>query len=254
MFENNIIFRCHPEYLKWSEDNQPVPVSTNLPKWYKKLSHSWEKLTIKGCMPFLDTITTGYIIKTPQDYYVKLKPKKDPKPDEDPYDFVVDASFSNAPNYLKAQAEKIGVNFNATFHPYTQLEGSPMLERNLSPKFFKFDNPWIIETPPGYSCLFLPLLNNNDDRFEILPGIVDTDVYEHRVQFPCVFNGWKYKNGYEGTIKKGTPIVQIIPFKREKWKMKIKTISNEELAKVDFSFTSSRFKFIRSKWHKKITK
>ena len=38
-----------------------------------------------------------------------------------------------------------------------------------------FVSPCTIKTPPGYSCLFVPPLNNTDDRFSIIPGIVDTD-------------------------------------------------------------------------------
>lgn len=78
----------------------------------------------------------------------------------------------------------------------------------------------IIKTPPGYSCLFVSPLNNKDDRFEIISGIVDTDTYENFINFPIVINGDKYPN-LETTIERGTPYVQIIPFKRDDWKMEI---------------------------------
>jgi len=81
-------------------------------------------------------------------------------------------------------------------------------------------NPWIIKTPPGYSCLFLPPLNNTDDRFSIIPGIVDTDQFPREVNFPIIINGDKYKT-LKTIIEKGTPYVQVIPFRRESWKMKI---------------------------------
>ena len=77
-----------------------------------------------------------------------------------------------------------------------------------------------ITTPPGYSCLFVPPLNNSDDRFSIIPGIVQTDKHPIEVNFPFIINGDKYPI-LDTILKKGTPYVQVIPFKRESWKMKI---------------------------------
>ena len=102
-----------------------------------------------------------------------------------------------------------------------QVEGWPKLEKNLDGPIHKFINPWKIKTPPGYSCLFLPVLNNNDSAFEIIPGIVDTDSFPLEINFPFILNGYKYKAPIKFFIKKGTPIVQVFPFKRQKWKMKI---------------------------------
>jgi hypothetical protein len=53
--------------------------------------------------------------------------------------------------------------------------------------------------------------------FTILPGIVDTDEYYAPINFPMVIND----PNFEGLIPKGTPIAQVIPFKRESWKMEI---------------------------------
>ena len=51
--------------------------------------------------------------------------------------------------------------------------------------------------------------------FRILPGIVDTDDSYSPVNFPMVIND----PDFEGLIPKGTPIAQVIPFKRESWTM-----------------------------------
>ena len=53
--------------------------------------------------------------------------------------------------------------------------------------------------------------------FTILDGVVDTDQYDSPVNFPFVLNDWKF----EGLIPAGTPMAQVIPFKRESWKMSI---------------------------------
>ena len=100
-----------------------------------------------------------------------------------------------------------------------------MIEKNKNLPFYKFLNPFIIKTPPGYSCLFLSPMNNRDDRFEIIPGIVDTDTFEYEINFPFVINGDKYET-LETVIERGTPIAQIIPFKRESWEMEIEGKKN----------------------------
>jgi hypothetical protein len=100
---------------------------------------------------------------------------------------------------------------------------------------YKIYNPWTIKTPKGYSCLFVSPLNNSDDRFSIIAGIVDTDTFRQEINFPIVLNGDKYPT-LETIIKKGTPYVQVIPFKRENWKMKImeKTQKQIELDKISY--------------------
>lgn len=253
MFENKIVFKCLKELLELT-DIKPEPISFSIPEWYKKLEHTFTNMTVKGCLPFMDTLTTGYLLRTQQDYYFNLKKRENPKKGESEWDYQVKPSLQTIGGHLAGQSEYTGVQTQPSWHGNIQLFGSQYIERNLADVFFKFDNPWFIETPPGYSCLFVPPLNNNDNRFEVLSGIVDTDMHMQRIQFPAVFNGWKYKQGYEGTVKKGTPLVQIIPFKRERWKMKIETLSKFDIDKRNFSMGSKRFKYIRGVWQKKITR
>ncbi len=253
MFENKIVFKCLKELLELT-DIKPEPISYSIPEWFKKLEHSFTNMTVKGCLPFMDTLTTGYLLRTQQDYYFNLKKRDNPKEGESEWDYQVRPSLQTIGGHLAAQSEYTGVATTPSWHGNIQLFGSKFIERNLADVFFKFDNPWFIETPPGYSCLFVPPLNNNDNRFEVLSGIVDTDMHIQRIQFPAVFNGWKYKQGYEGTVKKGTPLVQVIPFKRERWKMKIETLSKFDIDKRNFNMASKRFKYIRSVWQKKSTR
>lgn len=64
-------------------------------------------------------------------------------------------------------------------------------------------------------------MNNTDDRFSIIPGIVNTDTYNLPINFPILLNGDKYPV-QDTLLKKGTPYVQVIPYKRESWNMEIK--------------------------------
>jgi len=244
MFTNIIKFMAHEEYVAIKED-YPVPIKLNIPEWFKKLEHTLEKKTVKGCMPFLDTLTTGYLLKCPQDYglahnIINEEGKKDSKWHP----------LNLDPAVLFAKSINLGKN-SPDMHPTMQIEGSPAIEKNKDLPFFKIINPWIIKTPPGYSCLFLPPMNNHDDRFSIMPGIVDTDTYPNEINFPFVINGDKYPH-LDTVIKKGTPYAQVIPFKRENWKMKIEGVSTKFLDKGKMFYFLKLLHIYKEKyWHKK---
>jgi hypothetical protein len=224
MFEKNIEFFCKKEYIRFSGD-KPEPIKFNLPPWYKKLTHTTEWKTIKGCMPFLDTLTFGYLLRVPIDYKIwhNVKEKyQDEKTKEikEKTLFRVVVPDVNGYNRLEMNLQDCATG-SASFHPTSQLGESPLVDKNKGQHFYKFTNPWYIVTPPGYSCLFVPPMSNHDDRFSIIPGIVDTDKWDKLINFPFTMNGDKYPS-IETVVKKGTPYVQIIPFKRDDWKMTIK--------------------------------
>tara|TARA_Y100000114_G_C11728126_1_gene312075 strand:- start:56 stop:742 length:687 start_codon:yes stop_codon:yes gene_type:complete len=171
----------------------PQPASRFIPDEYKKLKRFKENNlhspTVKTCVPFLDSLTMGYIIPFDQDYLV------DPVED----DFAV------------TPANKEQNDFG--FHNQTQLpeEWKETTGKNAG----KFHNKWLIKTAPGYSCLFIKPMNRIETRFDIIAGVVDTDTYINTINFPFILN----KRDQQFLIKKGEPMVQVIPFKRESWKM-----------------------------------
>lgn len=180
------------------KDYQPVPASEVIPNWYKNMSSyvNGEKkpsgkgdssATIKRCMPVFDALTAGYILHTPTDVYVSQK--------------------NGQPWYEWPSWEVL------EFHP---IEQAPSHPNNTGHKlgYPKWINPWAIKTPKGYSCLFVPPVHR-ESTFRILEGIVDTDTYYAQVNFPFVLNNPKF----QGLIPAGTPMVQVIPFKRESWSM-----------------------------------
>jgi hypothetical protein len=225
---NKIIeFSCPKAYL----DNKyflPEPIKLNVPEWYKKLKHDGDTLTVKGCMPFLDTLTTGYLLKIPQDIDVKFNTNNEK---EGIKDTLVKFSYDQFSNTVDSFNLNLNHSYKKNSHPQYQILGASFLEQNKNNPVLKIINPWTIKTPKDYSCLFLPPLNNKDDRFEIIPGIVDTDSFTSEVNFPIIFNGYKYET-LETTIKAGTPYVQVIPFKKESWKMILKEKNENTLIKL----------------------
>lgn len=247
MLYNKIEFLATIDYSEQVKDNKkllPEPIKFNVPDWYKNLKHTINLKTVKGCMPFLDTLTTGYVLKLPIDYHVNHNfiDKEERKTD-------FKSSISESP--FRSYLQNVNVNNKFEPHPEHQVKDSPQVKKNLNLPIHKFVNPWVIKTPPGYSCLFLPPMNNTDDRFSILPGIVDTDVFENEINFPFILNGDKYPI-LETTIKLGTPYAQVIPFKRDEWKMKIDFIKNKTFIKNKVNFFEKIIDNYKNKiWKKK---
>jgi hypothetical protein len=180
---------------------KPVPASREIPSWYadsesyvggKKIPPSKDSptSTIKRCMPVFDAMVSGYLIKSPADLFVSIKER----PGEGPQPLLEWPSLDLI-----------------EFHPTEQAPNHPYANGSNYPKWHNY---WAIKTPPGYSTLFIQPFHR-ESVFTILPGVVDTDTYNNPVNFPFVFHDLNF----EGLIPKGTPIAQVIPFKREEWTM-----------------------------------
>jgi hypothetical protein len=231
MFDKIIEFSTNEKYYTLKED-YPTPIKLNIPEWYKKLTHTMDVPTVKGCMPFLDTLTTGYLLKIPQDLHIKHNVYDTETNKQEAYQRA-----SIPPNSGVAESGiNLNINTQLQTHPPEQLGNKcPLNDKNKNMPFHKILNPWTITTPKGYSCLFVSPLNNADDRFSIIPGIVDTDSYKNEINFPIIINGDKYSE-LDTTLTKGTPYVQVIPFKRDNWKMEIKVKKNNKIIQNRFSY------------------
>ena len=207
------------------------PASAYIPEWYKNMesyrgsikkpnANGGSPATIKKCIPVFDALTAGYIIVSPADIYV--------------------SQINGEPTY---QWSDFGL---LEFHPVEQAPEHP--DRKGIPQYPKWLNPWAIKTPKGYSTLFVQPFHR-ESVFTILPGIVDTDTYFTSVNFPFVLNDPKF----EGLIPAGTPIAQVIPFKRESWKLKNGNDKDYKAHRKNKTEVNSGF-FDRYKtlfWHRK---
>ena len=224
MFNKEIQFIAHKDYVEHDKD-LPTPIKLNIPSWFKKLTHEVGHSTVKGCIPFLNSLTYGYVLKMPLSINIKHNVYNEDKKQFD--SFYTAGEMED--HLLNAKSINLNKNTPST-HPTFQAEGSPLVDKNKNLPFYKILNPWKIKTPRGYSCLFTSPLNNSDDRFSIIPGIVDTDTYPREINFPIVLNGDKYQS-LDTILERGTPYVQIIPFKRDNWNMEIKKTTTEETRK-----------------------
>jgi len=237
--DQKITFRASKGYLKFEAD-YPKPIKINIPEWFKKINHNHNNVTIKGCIPFLQSLTTGYILSLPQDFHLEHNSL-----DKNSIRTQLTPNFPENNFNLNSKGRK---ECHATY----QVKGSPALKKNNFLPVQKILNPWIIKTPPGYSCLFVPPLNNADDRFSIIPAIVDTDTFAMWINFPFVVNGDKYPV-LDTELKKGTPYVQIIPFKRDSWKMKKEEQKEEEKMWLGKYFLKKLHNYKQTFWNKNTT-
>ena len=243
-----IKFIAPKDYIN-SKVPYPEPIKLSVPDWYKKLTRHMDNdlkaMTVKMCLPFLDTLTSGYLLRIPQDFILRHNYTNEHGLKDTSFIGSYELDHIKNLSYPNLNCKEVPQRH----HPI-QLQDSSLVKKNKNLFFNKVLNPWIIITPPGYSCLFVPPLNNCDDRFEILAGIVDTDKYHRHINFPFVVNGDKY-DILETKILCGTPYVQVIPFKREDWNMKIveedKNKSNSFLYYMASKFQNFYEKLIWSK-------
>ncbi len=177
------------------------PAEDFIPEWYRtspsKLpgfdselmtnSPGFITSTYKKCTPFLDAMSSGYIVALSADIEVLLTDDGSP--------------------HIQWRTTRTIV----TAHTEEQWRGLPCPD-GYFPFVYKWSNPFTINAPDGYSLLFTKPLNRFDLPFECISGIVDTDLYKIPVNFPFFI-----KKGFTGIIKKGTPLVQVIPIKRDGW-------------------------------------
>jgi|TARA_X000001382_G_scaffold44937_1_gene30334 hypothetical protein len=197
----------------------PVPIKKVVPDWYKKLENYLNndeyQPTVKKCQPVLDSITMGYAILSPVDFLFRKKENLETRTFEiEIIPARLDILDKNIEQWMK------DFNVGIQHHNQGQLSLS-MVYPNEIPLSFKFLNPWIIKTPPGYSCLFTSPFNTEKRDIRLTTGIVDTDNFEAYTNFPFFLTDWDTSKSKSKMIKKGTPIALVFPFKRDDWQMNI---------------------------------
>lgn len=210
------------------KDFYPVPSSKIIPEWYKDMDsyiggikkpgiNAKTRATIKKCMPVFDAMVSGYTIVTHTDMYISQQEIKyfDKKIFNETGENVLISKEESDKLPKTAPSYETPLLNSLDFHPIEQAPNHPNKNgHNVS--YPKWINPWSVKTPSGYSCLFLPPMHK-ENVFNILPGVVDTDKYVAPVNFPFTLNNPLY----EGLVPAGTPIAQVVPFKREEWHMSI---------------------------------
>lgn len=190
----------------------PMPAKKYIPDWYKNIKNEKElnildngkvddseTSGIKRCIPFLDGFTSGYIQETWTDIYIK-----------DLGEEGVKIAFPQGPTIIDTR-QRVSIKISNIYHPTE----------------FIWKSQWTPKLPKGYSALFITPQNRLDLPFTCSAGIIDADNF-----YGLPKNGGNYpffiQKGFNGIIPVGTPMYQIIPFKRENWKSVVSEF-NEDL-------------------------
>ena len=213
---------------------RPQPAKNFIPDWYKsippfetghspKIHGTRANSTEKMCMPLMDTFTTGYIQELSCDIYV-------------------DKTDAGITLYQSNDAEdvfKIGNGINRSEEAI-----SPGGYLNISASWW---TRWEPKTPRGWSTLYTHPLNQYNSPFFTMSGIIDTDKWWHGGAIPFFI-----REGFEGIIPKGTPIYQMVFFKREDWNSKTSKYSEQNMRSLyDSVFNSFYGGYKKLKWSKK---
>lgn len=189
----------------------PVPAIKAAPDYFRIIKpQSSEKPssgTVKRCVPFLDALSAGFIIPIWCDVYVLARNGE--------------ISIEFPVNF--AQKATLGS------HGSVQIPKHPLSNKPYGNMPMKWMNPWVVETEPGISCIFIPPLNHMETRFKLLDGVVDTDTYYNNINLPFLWTG----GDGEFFIAKGTPLVQVIPFRREHQEFEVSAIDLDRKSVVN---------------------
>ena len=192
----------------------PSSAKNYLPQWYKdqKLFSNGENdylkaskksnfdFTYKLCVPLIDSLTAGYMLTSPADLMI-INHNKD--------QYTPTMHWS--------------VNFQLADSQSNEVLGNYPTPVGYNKNLFRWIIDWKIITPPGYSLWITHPSHRNDLPFFTLNGFIDTDSHTNSLVLPFFI-----KDGFEGIIKEGTPIAQIIPIKRDNWKSIENNFSNQE--------------------------
>lgn len=182
--------------------------------------------TVKRCVPFIDAMSQGFILPLWSDVYIRAANG----------DLTIDFPEGNQ------FGETLGQ------HGLQQIPNHPLVDKPYGDIALKWMNPWVIETEESVSCLFTSPLNHLETRFKILDGVVDTDTYYNNINFPFVWTG----GDGEFLIPRGTPLVQVIPFRREEATLEVGVTDGERQHKVHSTLGSVFRNGYRSFfWHKR---
>lgn len=176
---------------------------TSMPDWFNRIPKT--KGSIRRCAGTIDFLSLGVTIPMWSNVHIE-------------------------PDLNSRSRWRIGIeNFHESWpfvnepFPYESTGRCPMTDaRDIEDGFYpKLVNPFHFKTAPGWSSIVLPVLFEPNQNYQVVPSIVHTDVY-HTMN--CVLN---ITTSSAFTIKYGTPIMHLIPFKRSEDFTKIINLPSE---------------------------
>ena len=198
-FNINKIKKVKPGHLRvtaidnrFYNDAPFVNSKKNLPQWFRSI-HKGD-FSVRSCSGISDFLEFGFTIPAW-------------------------TSFKFTPNINTKAWECTAGALNPNNQPFQMADGFPFHQTGQCPmtgvrkletmSYPKLITPWRMQTAPGWSCLILPILYEENPNYSVLPAIVNTDYYQI---MNIVLN---VKTDSEFSIKQGTPLAHVIPIQRK---------------------------------------
>jgi len=185
---------------------EPEPTINFVPEWYRNQPgyynndrntyNGTQLLTVKKCSAFFDSMSLGYMLLCPIDISI---------------DTTVEPPIFDIPSqYKMLYIPMIG------HHSAEQISHYPINKETETNFLLRINMVWVISTEKGTSCLFIDPQHKDKSPLKAISAVIDTDEFYSDGLF-----SFTVEKGFKGIIKKGTPLVQVIPFKRDSWKHQI---------------------------------
>lgn len=194
-----------------------VPAGRMMPSWFRDTPNHFtlrtghqvyppelrvrENRTVKSCPGIVDYMTGGYVLPLWADYSITM--------DDDGLTWV--SHQDDWPIVMPDPAQ------------YSEM---PKDDEHFS-LALKFQSPWYIKTPPGYSMRMLPLTYHFDQQWAVMPGVIHTDVY-HESHVLVQFH---FRKG-QVVLPQGMPFAHLVPFRRETYDLTVREAEAHELEAI----------------------
>lgn len=218
---------------------KPFPASQAIPQWWKDASPyikgpdnpDGKKIIVKDlesngsfkkCTPMLDLLSSGYIVPLWTDVQVRI---------ENNNPLITWRTRKNVFELHNGQEVEVPLGYQKTQ--------------------FKFLNQWVPKLPKGFSALVIACPGYPNSPFRTIQAIVDYDKTTHPLYPPMYL-----KENFEGIVERGTPMFQIIPFKRNNWQSKFSFLEDgQQVINLDRDAKSVMVNnYVKRFWEKKTYK
>lgn len=243
-------FNNEPVSIPKIDSQQPVDISKLLNEFHKSEQEKIAKsnrlisnprvlmrdTTVVNCPGITDFLKTGYVVPAWTDMAFRKYNNE-----------IIFNTIDNFPDVHH------GV------HISDQYRGMKESELPLSGGFHKVSTPWIIKTSPGISLLITHPYWSRNKTFTSVSAVVHSDesplvlkwFFEFNQELPDTPD---VVNMDQQIIKRGTPLILLIPFRREEINHKIEYLSVENMQKLYRNTTSSTVSWISDTWYNKVRK
>lgn len=199
--------------------------------WFKQQVAQKKKTNFATCPGMFDFAQAGFIVSAHVDIHIK-------------------ANNAGVVVFLEGMP-LLEPHENAVLSPtrfdFSIVDGLAPVADGLSKVAQKVPMPWAIFTEPGWSANVLPATMHCDylDKIFVYPGTVDYDKF-HTCNF--IFTPIKE---CEFVIPAGTPLLQVIPFRREEVTMEFGRATQKDYDRHVFGTVSKVRGYYRKMFHSK---